>query len=157
MLDAMDDLTDEFLAVIDTLPIASTGRLPQLVEDAWPDMVLISLRNWARGIGRDLHRAAGALAAARPTPGTAPDGDQIASLEECFWRIAAAVEKFDALVALAFGGEPLRPQRQQPTRLEMRPSSERNKARLREVETDAAKELIDRRSKIGGTRAGLRT
>ena len=36
MLDAMDDLTDEFLAVIDTLPIASTGRLPQLVEDAWP-------------------------------------------------------------------------------------------------------------------------
>jgi ATP-dependent exoDNAse (exonuclease V) beta subunit len=33
-----------------------TGRAPspQLVEDAWPDMVLISLRNWARGIGRDL-------------------------------------------------------------------------------------------------------
>jgi hypothetical protein len=38
----------------------------------------------------------------------------------------------------------------------MRPSADRNKQRLRELGTDAASELIDRRSKIGGTRAELR-
>jgi hypothetical protein len=53
----MDDLTDELLAAIAALPVASTNRLPQVVEDAWPDTVLISLRNRARGIGRDLRRA----------------------------------------------------------------------------------------------------
>lgn len=152
----MDDLTDELLALINELPVASTNRLPQLVEDAWPDMVLIPLRNWAHGLGRDLRRAAGALADARPAAGAAPDDDQIASLEECFWRIASAVEKFDAFVSLAFAGEPLRPQTQQPTRLEMRPNVDRNKDRLRELGSDAASELIDARSKIGGTRAELR-
>jgi hypothetical protein len=105
----MDELTDELLKAIAALPVVSTNRLPKLIDDTWPDVVLISLRNWARGIGRDLRQAVGALAAACPAAGTEPDDDQIASLEECFWRIAAAVEKFDALVALAFGGEPLRP------------------------------------------------
>jgi hypothetical protein len=152
----MDRLTDELLAAISDLPVVSTGRLPQLVEDAWPDIVLICVRNWARGVGRDLRRAESSLAAARPTAGAATDDDQIASLEECFWRVASAVEKFDALVAVAFGGGPLRPQAQQPTRLEMRPNPDRNKQRLREVDTDAARELIERRSKLGGTRATLR-
>src|SRR3954453_11071817 len=152
----MDDLTDELLAAITALPIESTNRLPQLVEDACPDMVPLSLRNGARGIGRDLRRAASALDAARPDPEAVPGDDQIASLEECFLRLAAAVEKFDAFVSLAFQGAPLRPQGTKPTRLEMRPSADRNKRRLRELGTDAASELIDRRSKIGGTRAELR-
>jgi hypothetical protein len=38
----------------------------------------------------------------------------------------------------------------------MRPSPERNKERLRGLDTDATRELIERRSKIGGTRAELR-
>lgn len=83
----MDELTDELLAVIANLPVASTTRLPQLVEDAWPHIVLISLRNWARGIGRDLRRAASALGTARPAPSAAPDDDQIASSEECSVRL----------------------------------------------------------------------
>jgi len=152
----MDDLTNELLEVIAALPVETTGRLPQLVEDVWPDLVLISLRGWARGLGRDLRRGASSLAAARPAGGAAPDDDQIASLEECFWRIAAAVEKFDALVSLAFAAEPLRPQRQKPTRLEMRPSAERNKKKLRELAGQAEEELVESRSKIGGTRAELR-
>ncbi len=94
--------------------------------------------------------------AAHPASGARPIDDQIASLEECFWRIAAAIEKFDSFVAIAFAGEPLRPERQQPTQLEMRPDPDQNKMRLRELDTDAARELIDRRSKIGGTRAELR-
>lgn len=153
---AVDELADELLAVIVGLPAASSDRLPDLVEKAWPDIVLITLRNWARGLGRDLRRATSALAAARPAGGEQPDDDQIASLEECFWRLASAVEKFDAFVSIAFGGEPLRPQTEQRTRLEMRPNPDRNKERLREVDTDATRELIERRSKIGGTRAELR-
>ena len=153
---AVDELANELLSAIADLPVASTNRVPHLVEDAWPDIVRIILGNWARGLGRDLRRAADALTAAHPASGQAPDDDQIASLEECFWRIAVAIEKFDSFVAIAFGGEPLRPETQQPTQLEMRPDPDRNKMRLRELDTDAARELIDRRSKIGGTRAELR-
>lgn len=152
----MDELTEELLAVIAGLPVSSTNRLPQIVEDAWPDIVLISLRNWARGLGRDVRRATTALAAARPAAGVEPDDDQIASLEECFWRIAAAVEKLDALVSLAFAGEPLQSRPQKPKRLEMRPDPDRNKRALRDLNTDAARNLVDARSKIGGTRAELR-
>jgi hypothetical protein len=152
----MDDLTDELLELIAALPVETTGRLPQLVEDAWPDLVLISLRGWARGLGRDLRRAAKALADAQAVGAAAPDDDQLGSLQECFWRIAAAVEKFDALVSLAYAAEPLRPEREKPTRLEMRPSVERNRKKLRELDSPAAEELIESRSKIGGTRAELR-
>lgn len=85
-----------------------------------------------------------------------PDDDQIASLEECFWRTAAAIEKFDTLVALAFNASPLRPQRSDAVRLDLRPSIERNKQTLRELESEAARELIERRSQISGSRAELR-
>lgn len=152
----MDDPTEELIEVIAALPVETTGRLPQLVEDTWPDLVLTSLRGWARGLGRDLRRGARALGDARAAAGAAPDDDQIAALEECFWRIAAAVEKFEALVSLAYASAPLRPQRQKPTRLEMRPSAERNKKKLRELGGQETEELIESRSKIGGTRAELR-
>src|ERR1022692_2999779 len=152
----MDDLRNELLAAVTDLPSVATGRLPQLVEDAWPDCVRISLRGWARGLGRDLDRATSAFAGAHLKPGLAPDDDQIAALEECFWRIAAAVEKFDALVSLAYNCAPLRPHALKPTRLEMRPSSDRNKKELQKLGSDAARQLIERRSKISGTRAELR-
>jgi hypothetical protein len=152
----MDALTDKLLAAIQRMPVVTTGRLPELVEAAWPDCVLIGLRAWATGLGRDLRRAIAALAAARPAAATAPDDDQIASLEECFWRISAAVEKFDALVGLAFDGRPLRPQRENPTRLELRPSVERNKSQLRELASETTRRLIERRSRIGRSRAELR-
>lgn len=60
----MDDRTDELLEVIGDLQVETSGRLPELAEQAWPDCVLISLRAWARGLGRDLRRATTALAAA---------------------------------------------------------------------------------------------
>jgi len=152
----MDDRTDELIEVIGSLQIETAGRLPELAEQSWPDCVAISLQAWARGVGRDLRRATAALAAARSTAGAAPDDDQIASLEECFWRIAAAIEKFDTLVALAFNASPLRAQRGDVTRLELRPSVDRNKQALRELDSEAARELIERRSQIGGSRAELR-
>jgi hypothetical protein len=152
----MDDFTDELIEVIGGLPVETSGRLPELAERTWPDCVVISLRAWARGVGRDMRRASGALAAARATAGAAPDDDQIASLEECFWRIAAAIEKFDTLIALAFNARPLRPQRGNATRLELRPSVDRNKQALRQLDSEAVSELIERRSRIGGSRAELR-
>jgi hypothetical protein len=147
---------EDLLKAIEHLPIESTGRLPEPADSVWPDCVLIALRGWARGLNRDIRRATAALAEARLEAGAEPDDDEIASVEECFWRIAAAVEKFDALVAVAFGAEPLRPERDSPRKLEMRPDAERNKKKLREIGGAAMMELIERRSKIGGTRAELR-
>ena len=39
--------------MIGALSVQTTGRLPELVEQKWPDCVLISLRAWARGLGRE--------------------------------------------------------------------------------------------------------
>jgi len=39
--------------VIGALSVQTTGRLPELVEQMWPDCVLISFRAWARGLGRE--------------------------------------------------------------------------------------------------------
>src|SRR4051812_9981932 len=103
-------MSDDLLGAIEALPIKSTGRLPKLAESAWPDCVLIALRGWARALIRDVRRASSALEVARGASDD-PDDDQIASLEESFWRIAAAVEKFDSFVAIAFAGQPLRPER----------------------------------------------
>jgi hypothetical protein len=46
----MDDLSDELLEVIGALPAETTGRLPELAEQAWPDCVRIALRG--AGLGR---------------------------------------------------------------------------------------------------------
>jgi hypothetical protein len=101
---------------------------PQQVGDFWDDVVRWTLDGWADGLERDLHRAELALSTAREAAGSAPTDDHVAALEECLWRVASATDKVDAIVSLAFSGEPFMVVADNPKQITMRPSRDRNKA-----------------------------
>lgn len=66
----------------------------------------MTLDGWAEALERDVRRATSALASADEAGDEPPTDDQVAAIEECLWRLASATEKADAIVSLAFGGEP---------------------------------------------------
>ena len=66
----------------------------------------MTLDGWVEALERDVRRATSALASADEAGDEPPTDDQVAAIEECLWRLASATEKADAIVSLAFGGEP---------------------------------------------------
>jgi hypothetical protein len=111
---------------------------PAEVVEGWDDFVRIALHDWVDALDRDLRRAAAALEAVAETEGTPPSDDQVAALEECLWRLAAATEKLDAIASLAFGGRPFVVLADKPAELDMRPSRDRNKASQRSARSRRA-------------------
>lgn len=131
-------------------------RPPTEVAQGWDDLVRITLHGWVDALDRDLRRAAAGLDTAEAAVGAAPSDDQVAALEECLWRLAAAAEKIDAITALAFDGKPFVVVADKQTELTMRPSRDRNKAALSAVGTDPARAVIDARAALAGERSRLR-
>jgi hypothetical protein len=129
---------------------------PHQVGDFWDDVVRWTLDGWADGLERDLRRADGSLSTAIEAAGAPATDNQVAALEECLWRIASATDKVDAIVALAFDGQPFMVVADNPKRITMRPSRDRNKAALKTLGTDATQRLLDARSALAGERARLR-
>lgn len=130
-------------------------RAPSRVDPVWEELVRWTLDGWAAGVERDLRRAEGALAAASQVA-CAPADDDVAALEECLWRLMAATEKIDTLIALAFGATALVVANDSATSLTMRPSRERNKAQLQAIGSASALRLVEARSALAGERARLR-
>lgn len=85
-----------------------------------------------------------------------PDDDQIASLEEALWRISAAAEKIDAIIAILFGPSGIELYDATARSIRFRPSFDDNSLRLREIGTPATQRLRETRAKIEGERALLR-
>jgi hypothetical protein len=102
-----------------------------------------------------MRRAATALETAAGAAG-APNDDEVAAIEECLWRLAAAAEKLDAIHALAFDGNPFIVVADRPNELTMRPSRDHNKRALGAIGTQSARELIEARAALAGERSRLR-
>jgi hypothetical protein len=68
----------------------------------------------------------------------------------------AATEKLDALIALAFVATPLVVANDSATALTMRPSRDRNRARLQAIGSASAQRLVEARAALAGQRARLR-
>lgn len=128
---------------------------PSGVDPIWVELVRWTLDGWVTGVERDLGRAEAALVAAARVAG-APADDDVAALEECLWRLTAATEKLDALIALAFDAAPLAVANDGATTLTMRPSRDRNKAQLQAIGSDSALRLVEARAALSGERARLR-
>lgn len=119
-------------------------------------MLRWTLDGWAAAVERDLGRADKALADADAARGRAPTDDEVAALEECLLRLAAGTEKLDALVSLAFAGEPFVIVADDPSQITMRPSPDRNKKQLQGIGSPAALKLVEARGALAGERARLR-
>ena len=131
-------------------------RPPAEVGDYWDDILRMTLDGWAQALARDIRRAATALDGAAEAAGKAPTDDQVAAAEECLWRLASATDKVDAIISLAFGGEPFVVVADKPTAMTMRPSRDRNKAALKEIDSDAAGRLMETRAALAGERSRRR-
>lgn len=123
---------------------------------AWDEMLRITLDGWAAALQRDVRRAADSLSAATDAEGSEPTDDEIAALEECLWRLAAATEKIDAIISLAFGGDPFVVVADKPTGMTMRPSRDRNTATLKEIGSEGALQLAEARASLASERSRLR-
>jgi hypothetical protein len=129
---------------------------PTEVVDGWDDFVRITLHEWVDALDRDLRRVAVALGADTEARGTPPTDDQVAAIEECLWRLASASDKLDAIISIAFGGDPFVVVADKPTDMTMRPSRDRNRDTLEKIGTEQARELIEARAALAGERSRLR-
>ena len=85
-----------------------------------------------------------------------PTDDQVAGIEEAFWRIRVATEKVDALIAVAYGVDSLYPSDNRRKGLRFRPDNETNGTLLREMGSGTALALRSARAALEGERATLR-
>ena len=131
-------------------------RPPTQDGDFWVELLRITLDGWAEALERDQRRADAALAAAAEVQDEAPSDDQVAALEECLWRLASATDKVDAIVSLAFAGEPFEVVADERKKITMRPSRDRNKAALKTVGAEATDRLVEERARLAGERSRLR-
>jgi hypothetical protein len=135
---------------------AETEEAPRDLNSFWVDCVRISAGAWARELLRDLRRSERALREAAVAPDAPPSDDEIASLEEALWRLSAAVEKADAIIAIVFGPAGIELYDATARSIRFRPSFDDNSQRLREIGTTAAERLRQARAKVEGERALLR-
>jgi hypothetical protein len=135
---------------------AETEGAPRDLNSFWVDCVRISAGAWARELLRDLTRSERALGEAAVEPDVTPSDEQIASLEEALWRLSAAVEKVDAIIAIVFGPAGIELYDATARSIRFRPSFDDNSRRLREIGTTAAERLREARAKVEGERALLR-
>jgi hypothetical protein len=139
---------------IERMP-ADSSVAPRDLDSFWIDCVRLSLSGWVRELRRDLHRSRRAIADASSAIGE-PDDDQIAALEEALWRLAAATEKLDAVIAIAFGATAIELYDARARGIRFRPSFDENKLRLREIGSEEALRLREARARLEGERAFLR-
>jgi hypothetical protein len=88
---------DDLAAAIDALPV-SEEHVPSAIDDFWIVIARGCILSWAEELTRDAGRSRRGLETARECEGE-PTDEQVAGLEEAFWRIRAATEKVDALIA----------------------------------------------------------
>ncbi len=147
--------TTALVEAIEGLPVTDEPVRSD-VDSFWVDCVRGSLRGWATELRRDVRRIGRGLAQAATTAGSAPDDEQIAALEEVLWRLHSAVEKVDAIIAIAFGTGGIRLYDSRARSLRFDPSEESNTTRLRDLGTPAALRLREVRNRLEGERAILR-
>lgn len=147
--------TAAVLEAIDGLPVTEEPA-PSDVDPFWVECVRGSLRGWATELRRDARRAGRGLAQAATAAGGTPDDDQIAALEEVLWRLHSAVERVDAIIAIAFGAGGIRLYDANARSLRFDPSEEANSTRLRDLGTSTALRLREVRGRLEGERAILR-
>ena len=135
---------------------AETEEAPRDLNSFWVDCVRISAGAWARELLRDLRRSERALGEVAVASDAPPSDDQIASLEETLWRLSAAVEKIDAIIAIVFGPAGIELYDATARSIRFRPSFDDNSDRLREIGTTATEHLRKARAKVEGERALLR-
>jgi hypothetical protein len=75
---------------------------PSAIDSFWVEIVRLCILGWAKEMERDAVRAGRGLEGARRFQDE-PTDDQIAGLEEAFWRLRSATEKADALISVAYG------------------------------------------------------
>lgn len=154
----MTDIEEPLVSLqvaIDGLSVQADDA-PRDLDAVWGDLVRGSLNGWVRELGRDLRRARQSLDDASTGKGAAPNDDQISGLEEAFWRLRAATEKVDAVVAVIFGPTGIELYDATARSLRFRPSLDKNSTRLREIGADKALQLREARSALEGERAVLR-
>jgi hypothetical protein len=120
---------DDLAAAIDALPV-SEEHVPSAIDDFWIVIARGCILSWAEELTRDAGRSRRGLETARECEGE-PTDEQVAGLEEAFWRIRAATEKVDALIAVAYGANALRPYDNRNKGLRFRPDYEANSELLK--------------------------
>jgi hypothetical protein len=129
--------------------------VPSAIDSFWEVIARSCIQSWADELSRDAARARRAIEVAYGSSGD-PSDDEIAALEEAFWRTRAASEKADALIAVAYGANALRPYDARAKGLRFRPDYEANSELLKELGTDTALALRAARAAMEGERANLR-
>jgi hypothetical protein len=145
---------EDLAAAIEAMPV-SEERPPSAIDDFWVVIARGCILGWATELTRDANRARRGLDAARERKGE-PTDDQVAAVEEAFWRIRAATEKIDALIAVAFGAKALRPYDSRNKGLRFRPDYETNSGLLRTIGSETALALRAARAALESERATLR-
>jgi hypothetical protein len=145
---------DDLLAAIAAIPI-SDETVPPGIDSFWVEISRLCLVGWTNEIDRDAARIASSLQIARAA-GATPTDEQIASLEEAFWRVRSATEKVDAVIALAYGPTGLRLYDARRKGLRFDPDSDENSQLLKDIGTETALSLRSARAALEGERATLR-
>jgi hypothetical protein len=145
---------DDLLAAIAAMPV-SDETVPPGIDSFWVEISRLCLVGWANEIDRDAARIASSLQIAR-VAGATPTAEQIASLEEAFWRVRSATEKVDAVIALGYGPTGLRLYDARRKGLRFEPDSDENSQLLKDIGTETALSLRSARAALEGERATLR-
>jgi hypothetical protein len=124
---------DDLLAAIAAMPV-SDETVPPGIDSFWVEISRLCLVGWANEIDRDAARIASSLQIARAA-GATPTDEQIASLEEAFWRVRSATEKVDAVIALGYGPTGLRLYDARRKGLRFDPDSDENSQLLKDIGT----------------------
>jgi hypothetical protein len=128
------DATEALVEAIENLPYDDRKRpsSPNL-RSAWPDLGRAWIAQWARELGRDLHTVATDLEQAA----AATTGDEaLTPLENAFWRLGGARDKFYAVIALAYGIPSLEIGDDKNQTLSFKPDHDACKQRLSELQPD---------------------
>jgi hypothetical protein len=136
------------LAAVEGLRYDSSKRpASDQLRMAWPDMGRAWIAEWVRELGRDLRSIGIDLAAAAAAPS---EEEALTPLENALWRLGAAREKFNAVVALSFGIPSLHIGRDNKQTLSFRPSSDACREKLRELQAQhqSARRILDLDGKL---------
>jgi len=145
---------EDLRAAIEAMPVSDVPP-PSAIDSFWEVIARSCIQGWADELSRDAARARRAIEVAQGSSGD-PTDDEIAALEEAFWRTRAASEKADALIAVAYGANALRPYNARAKGIRFRPEYKANSTLLKKLGTDTALALRAARAAMEGERAKLR-
>lgn len=143
-LDVIDQTVTVLRAAVMALAYDRT-RAPRAeqLRTAWPELGRAWIAIWVAELARDLRTVSADIARAE---GASDDDTVVESLENAFWRLAAAREKLHAVIGLSLGVPCLEIGEDAKQTIRFRPDERLNRTRLQDLvgSCSAAKTVLDK-------------